>query len=296
MGQVWNKIDTNLVSENIADWVSIFWVVWTLSSAPVNEVKFNVEVLDDAQPFLIAVNWSWSVDYNWNISIDWWADTNYSWVTSITPISIALSLWVHTVTITPVTDAAWWARCIGNWWAANYWNNDVTKIKFGLDYIYGYAFMENATTVWINLLYFAWYLCPSLTSMPTWFNLPDWISTVWNGFLANAWRICTSLDTIASWFNIPTWITTVWSDFLTSAWQSCSSLTSMSYWFNIPTGITTAWGDFLKYTWYDCTLLTSDTPNEPIDFPFDWNLTFGWTCSILPDTPLAWSSVLVKRS
>ena len=192
----------------------------------------------------------------------------------------------------------------GEWEVANNWNksgNDCLTHSY-----YGITAIDKCTDVYFNetslgttvgdyFLYYCWYDCTSLTSMPVGFNLPTGITTVGRLFLGSCWNGCTSLSSMPSGFNLPTGITSVGSEFLEYCWYNCTSLTSMPVGFNLPTGITTAGSSFLNYCWYNCKLLNADGYTEDIYFKYASYNTFGGTCPITPDSPTAGSSVAVNR-
>lgn len=236
------------------------------------ELWFRVNVKDASEPFKIAVNGYGSASYDWDISIDWAEPVRYQGNRSTTsPIQIPMSEGKHYVKVTPHNwVTAGWARCLGNWGTTNCWNWNRDKLEFSLERLPWYAFMESERSVGDNFLKAIWFDCKTLTSTPSWFNLPQGITSVGNSFLE-------------------------------ITWMNCDSLTSIPSGFNIPQGITSAGGQFLLATWMNCKALTSNPPAEPLNFP---NLTsynywfncFGGSCPITPDTPAPWSSVMVHRS
>lgn len=69
MGQVWNKIDANLVSWNIANWVEIFWVTWTLvwwTSMWSWTFKANTQSISDWSK-TIYYKKVWKIIYLWSV-------------------------------------------------------------------------------------------------------------------------------------------------------------------------------------------------------------------------------------
>jgi len=223
----------------------------------------------------------------------------------------------------------------GEWEVANNWNksgNDCLTHSY-----YGITAIDSCTDVYFNetslgstvgnyFLYYCWFDCTSLSSMPVGFNIPTGITTVGNYFLYNCWRGCTSLSSMPVGFNLPTGITSVGDNFLYNCWFGCTSLSSMPVGFNIPTGITSVGNYFLYYCWfgctsltsmpsgfnlptgitsvgnyflyfcwYNCTLLNADGYTENIDFDYASSDTFGGSCPITPDSPSASSSVAVNR-
>jgi len=165
----------------------------------------------------------------------------------------------------------------GEWEVANDWNksgNDclthsyrgITAINSCTDVYFNETSL--GSTVGNNFLYYCWYNCSSLTSMPSGFNLPTGITSVGNYFLGYCWSYC-KLTSMPTGFNLPTGITSVGYEFLTNCWYNCSSLTSMPSGFNLPTGITSVGNFFLSGCWRKCTSLTS--------MPAGFNLPTGIT-------------------
>ena len=90
----------------------------------------------------------------------------------------------------------------GEWEVANDWNrsgsNVLTHSYFeitAIDEVTDVYFNESTlgTTIGNDFLYFCWYGCSSLTSMPSGFNLPSGITSVGNNFLSYCWGDCTNL-------------------------------------------------------------------------------------------------------
>jgi len=159
----------------------------------------------------------------------------------------------------------------------------------------GFNLPSGITGVGSNFLALCWGGCTSLTSMPSGFNIPTGITSIGSSFIQSCWFGCSSLTSMPSGFNIPTGITSVGDNFLYQCWYGCSSLTSMPSGFNLPSGITSAGSNFLYYCWYDCTLLKADGYTENIYFKYYAESAFGGTCPISPDGPSAGSSVAVNR-
>lgn len=233
--------------------------IWRLHDG---ELWFRVNVKDASEPFKIATNGYLGTSYDWDISIDGNTPTRHRGGKSTTPIELPMTIGRHYIKITPHNwVVAGWARCMGNSgynnWMHNYRNTDPTKLEFGLERLPGYAFMETEDRIGNNFLYYTWAVCPTITSMPAWFNLPQWITSISDSFLHGTWYSCTSLNFIYNWFNIPQNITKTGAWFLKNAWRGCVSLTSMPEGFNLPQGIVRISGGFLEETWEGCSSLTS---------------------------------------
>ena len=237
------------------------------------ELWFRVNVKDASEPFKIAMNGSNSAFYDWDISVDWAEPVRYYGGISDSQISLVIPKGKHYVKITPHGRLIpGWAAFMGNGEYNNLWNNDKNKLEFWLEWLPWYAFMARETKVGHSFLSKCRYGCTSLTSMPSWFNLPQGI-------------------------------TSVESHFLEKCRSGCTSLTSMPSWFNIPQSIKNAEYFFLRMTWFNCTSLTSNSPAEPFNLPNLDNTStrfadncFWWSCPITPDTPTPWSSVMVHRN
>ena len=266
------------------------------------ELWFRVNVKDASEPFKIAVNGYTGASYDWDISVDGNTPTRYKGSRSTTSIELPMTIGKHYVKITPHNWVmVGWARCMGNGSYNNYRNTDPTKLEFGLERLPWYAFIYAGDNTGIKILYYAWAKCPTITSMPAWFNLPQGVTKVWPEFLSGTWQGCTSLKFIYDWFNLPQDITETDIKFLDSTWRDCTSLTSIPSWFKFPWGLTKVKFAFANFTWFNCTSLTSDSPAEPLTFPnvksgiYAMNCFWG-TCSISPDNPTPWSSVIIKRN
>ena len=283
---------------NLENWKPIWrlhdWELW-----------FRVNVKDASEPFKIAIgstNWT---SYDRDVSVDWAAPVRYHGDVSQEPLSVSLPAGKHYIKITPHGElTAGWARCMGIDEDAEELprNSDPSKLEFWLEWLPWYAFMESEDTVGDNFLDQAWIDAKSLVSMPNVFSLPSNISTVGNSFLACTRDSCISLKSMPDTFNLPQQITSVGNEFVAYTWNDCTSLESISSWFYIPQGITNAGDNFFTDTWNNCTSLTSSGLIKPLKFPNLKNTPeyyadecFWGTCPISPDSPAAWSSVMVRR-
>ena len=273
------------------------------------ELRFRVNVKDANEPFKIAVNWYGGTSYDRDISVDWAAPVRYQGGKSETPIQLSMPIGKHYVKITPHgLVKAGWARCLWNQFSDNLWNDDLNKLSFSLERLPWYSFMESENNVGDWFLSLAWQSCPSLISMPNWFDLPQNITILGNWFLASTWLGCTSLTSFPEWFNLPQSIRSIWNNFLQFTWKGCSSLSSLPKVFDIPQMILNIWYGFMNSTWEDCASLTLDSLSGPgaipyplrfpnIEFSSDyWWSCFWWTCPIEPDDPKPWDNVMIKRN
>ena len=250
------------------------------------------------------------MDYDFITTCNWTATGTYTLLAFRgSGISVASSYTIYyrkkgTSTWSSTTNGQISITSTGEWEVANDWNklgnNCLTHSYWGITAINKCTdvyFNETSlgTIIGNNFLYYCWFGCTSLTSMPSGFNLPTGITSVGNNFLYNCWYGCTSLSSMPSGFNLPTGITSVGDYFLYYCWCGCTSLSSMPVGFNLPTGITSVGNGFLRECWYDCTLLNNDGYTEDIYFKHASSNTFGGTCPITPDSPTAGSSVAVNR-
>lgn len=136
----------------------------------------------------------WS--YDWNVSVDWGTATNYSWTWS-SGWSITLSWYTawssHTITITPTTEAYWWA--LAYWWRNTAWAAYLTEVVYDWSYM---GYWESATSTWYYFRYYQYRWCTSLTSAPE-EVLPDTVTSIGGYFRYGQYYWCTVLTEIKWW-------------------------------------------------------------------------------------------------
>lgn len=95
---VGNKTDANLVSSNIKDWVTIFWVEWDFGWIAWWDLWTRETVTDTWLDFFYYKK-IWDLYLMWGVQFDWMSSTNYPicWWLPITRERIKTILWKTTI-------------------------------------------------------------------------------------------------------------------------------------------------------------------------------------------------------
>lgn len=219
MAQVWNRIDSNLIADNIRQWVSIYWISWNLAVSwwwIMNWVAWSVP----------NVYWSYFAVWTWFWQpIDFCFNEN-TWTTLYVMFSSGT---VYRYTLSTAWDitTAWSATSMWSISGTNTW------MCFSTDWMKFYTITVYSTIRYVNQynLTTAYNLASWVTAYNS-LQLPPTLTWAWAKSVAfnNAWTKLYVLDTInkkfVQWTVSPAW--DVWSAVSASKSLTVSSLAP--YW------------------------------------------------------------------
>lgn len=261
---------------------------------PTESISYNI-VADENGNIYLPVWWynrsssSRNASYDWMVSIDDGTPVNYSWTWSAGG-SITFSgyqVWSeHSITITPVTEAYWWA--LAYWWHETAGAPYLTRVNYDWSYV-GYGSSATSTGNYFRYAQYRW--CSSLVFVPDevlpnwvtsistysfrWYQyywctslvaaadevLPEWVTSVGYSFRYSQYQWCSSLVTAPDEV-IPSTVTSVGSSFRFSQYRWCTSLVNAPDEV-LPEWVTSIVGDFRREQYYGCTSLVA-APNEVV--------------------------------
>lgn len=174
------------------------WDTNVIPSTPSYPTESIVYVMEADSSWNIYVpsawyNTSWRtwVSFSWNISVDWWATTTtYSGSSSSwgkKTLSWYTEWTLHTIMITPVTEAYQWAKAYG--WYSVTWRDKLKEVLYDWSYMW---YWTSATSTWHYFRYNQYYGCSSLTTAPI-EVISSTVTSIWDYFRYGQFYQCSSL-------------------------------------------------------------------------------------------------------
>jgi hypothetical protein len=258
------------------------WETKVRPATPAVEEKIIFKMkADSSWNLMVPVAWvdtggSVWVSYDWQYSVDGWTAARAYWTSRSWGYFYAAT-WlvansVHTITLTPTTEAYWWAR------AFNFYQTWVAYLLQEILYDSSYMwYWISETNTWWCFRYMQYVGCTALTTAPEEY-LPDTVTTIWDNFRREQFRGCTGLTTlpdevmpnsvtsIGAYFRLrehfsstsltksaveamSSSVTTIWTNFRSQQYQSCSVLSEIPWWIDLSVW----WANYRYQQYYQST-------------------------------------------